>query len=111
MLLSSLSRLESIIDAETAALAAHDLREQDEFNRRKSQSLVELARLGRAVDGTQLSPPEIDCLERLRGKLRRNHELLGIQLRAMQEVSDIVSTMIQSAESDGTYSAALRFQE
>jgi len=58
-----------------------------------------------------LSPAEIEGLERLRNKLRRNHELLAIHLRAMQEVSDIVTTMIQSAESDGTYSAALRYQE
>lgn len=111
MLLSTLNRLEATIDAETAALTVHDLRDQDEFNRRKSQSLVELARLGRAIDAAALNPSEIDGLERVRAKLRRNHELLGIHLRAMQEVSDIVSTMIQSAESDGTYSAALRYQE
>jgi hypothetical protein len=111
MLLSTLNRLEATIEAETAALTVHDLRDQDEFNRRKSQSLVELARLGRAMDATALNPAEIDGLERVRAKLRRNHELLGIHLRAMQEVSDIVSTMIQSAESDGTYSAALRYQE
>ncbi|SDA11462.1 hypothetical protein SAMN02799622_00605 [Methylobacterium sp. UNC378MF] len=111
MLLSSLSRLEATIDAETAALAVHDLHDQDDFNRRKSQSLVELARLGRTIDASRLSPPEIAGLERVRAKLRRNHELLGIHLRAMQEVSDIVATMIQSAESDGTYSATLRHPE
>ena len=111
MLLSSLGRLEAIIDAETAALTAHDLQDQDDFNRRKSQSLVELARLSRAIDPAHLTASEIDGLERVRAKLRRNHELLGIHLRAMQEVSDIVTTIIQSAESDGTYSAALRYQE
>ena len=111
MLLSSLNRLEATLDAETTALTVHDLRDQDEFNRRKSQSLVEFARLGRAVDAANLSAAEIDGLERVRAKLRRNHELLGIHLRAMQEVSDIVATMIRSAESDGTYSAALRYQE
>ncbi|AYO81866.1 flagellar protein FlgN [Methylobacterium brachiatum] len=111
MLLSSLARLEATIDAETEALTVHDIREQDDFNRRKSQSLVELSRLGRTIGSTALSPPEIECLERVRAKLRRNHELLAIHLRAMQEVSDIVTTMIQSAESDGTYSAALRYQE
>ncbi|GJE11673.1 flagellar protein FlgN [Methylobacterium longum] len=111
MLLSSLTRLEAIIDSETAALTMHDLGGQDDFNRRKSQSLIELTRLERAVDAAHLSTPEIACLERVRAKLRRNHELLGIHLRAMQEVSEIVSTMIQSAESDGTYSSALRYQE
>ena len=111
MLLSSLARLEATIDAETDALTVHNIREQDDFNRRKSQSLVELSRLGRTIDVALLSPAEIEGLERLRNKLRRNHELLAIHQRAMQEVSDIVTTMIQSAESDGTYSAALRYQE
>lgn len=111
MLLSSLARLEATIDAETTSLTVHDLWDQDDFNRRKSQSLVELARLGRTISADRLSPPEIEGLERVRAKLRRNHELLGIHLRAMQEVSDLVSTMIQSAESDGTYSAVLRYQE
>ena len=111
MLLSSLTRLEAIIDAETTALTLHNLGNQDDFNRRKSQSLIELTRLERAVEAERLSAPEIAGLERVRAKLRRNHELLGIHLRAMQEVSDIVSTMIQNAESDGTYSAALRYQE
>jgi hypothetical protein len=111
MLLSCLTRLEAIIDDETAALTVHDLGHQDDFNRRKSQSLIELARLERAVEAADLGGPEIACLERMRAKLRRNHELLGIHLRAMQEVSDIVSTMIRNAESDGTYSAVPRYQE
>lgn len=111
MLTSCLNRLEATIDAETAALTVHDLRNQDDFNRRKGQNLMELARLGRTVDPGHLGPSEIESLERVRIKLRRNHELLGIHLRAMQEVSDIVATMIQSAESDGTYSAGLRYQE
>ena len=58
------ARLEATIDAETTALTVHDLRDQDEFNRRKSQSLVEFARLGRAVDAANLSAAEIDGVER-----------------------------------------------
>lgn len=107
MLLSTLRHLEATLDAETAALLAHDMSAQDDFHRRKSQCLVDMARLGRRAIRTD-DPATLDCLHRVRAKLGRNHEVVGIHLRAMQEVADIVATMAENAESDGTYSASLR---
>ncbi|MET3414831.1 flagellar protein FlgN [Methylobacterium sp. 1030] len=111
MLLSTLRRLEATLDTETAALLAHDLSTLDDFHQRKSHSLVELARLGRRAIHPGDDPATLDCLHRVRAKLGRNHEVVGMHLRAMQEVADIVATLTQSAESDGTYSACVRHRD
>ena len=107
MLLASLTRLEATIDAETAALSAHAAFDQDAFNRRKSQSLLELTRLARREDA--LADPEVAaCLGRLRDKLARNQQVVALHLRAAEEVSDVVARALRAAESDGTYPAAPR---
>ncbi|MCJ2010834.1 flagellar protein FlgN [Methylobacterium sp. J-092] len=111
MLLSSLQRLEATIDIETAALLAHDTDTQDELNRRKSQSLLELARFARSEAHLTDDPATMACLQRLRSKLGRNHEVVGMHLRAMQEVADIVAARLQSTESDGTYSATFHHED
>jgi hypothetical protein len=109
MLIKSIERLEETIEAETAALLTSKLVDHEEFNRRKSQSLLELTRLTRALQGEPLNPETSRRLEALRAKLDRNHSVLEMHLRAVQEVADIVSKAIQSAESDGTYSASARY--
>ena len=110
MLNKSIERLEETIEAETAALLSHQLTDQQEFNRRKSQSLLELSRLVRTLQGEPLKPDTLARIQRLRSKLERNHSALEMHLRAVQEVADIVSRAIQSADSDGTYSAGIRHQ-
>ncbi|MCB5177738.1 MULTISPECIES: flagellar protein FlgN [Microvirga] len=105
MLTKSIERLEETLDAETAALLEHRLEDQEEFNRRKSQSLLELTRLVRTVKTDSISPEVVARLQKLRQKLEYNHSVVEMNLRAVQEVSDIVSKAIQNAESDGTYSA------
>lgn len=107
MLMKSIERLEDTIDAETAALMAHKLVDQQEINRRKSQSLLELSRLSRTLRNSSPSPELLSRMERLREKLAHNHAVLEMHLRAIQEVSNIVSNAIQRAESDGTYSVGI----
>jgi hypothetical protein len=109
MLIKSIERLEETIEAETTALLTNKLVDHEEFNRRKSQSLLELTRLTRTLQGDAMSPETTKRLEALRAKLDRNHSALGMHLRAVQEVADIVSKAIQHDESDGTYSANPRY--
>ncbi len=106
MLMKSLDRLEETLDLETSALLARDLSNLDEFNRRKSQSLLEISRLVRTVESAALDERATRRLEELKTKLERNQEILQRHMRAVQEVANIVSCAIQSAESDGTYSAS-----
>jgi len=105
MLNKAIERLEELIEAETNALLSNSMVDLEEFNRRKSQSLLELTRLTRTLQGGTVSSEIRQRLEELRSKLDRNHSTLETHLRAVQEVSDIISKAIRSAESDGTYSA------
>jgi hypothetical protein len=105
MFIKSIERLEETIDAETAALLSQEPVDYQEFNRRKSQSLLELSRLVRTLHGEPIKPEAVKRLERLRSKLEVNHSVLEMNLRAVQEVGDIIAGAIQRAESDGTYSA------
>ena len=107
MLMKSLERLEETIEAETSALQRHDMTNQQDFNRRKSQSLLEISRLVRALEGRPFDRATAERLEQLKAKLEANQVLLEMHLRAVQEVADIISGAIQSADSDGTYSADL----
>jgi hypothetical protein len=102
MLTKTLDRLEETIDAETAALLARDLSAMDEFNRRKSQSLLEITRMIRTV---KIEAAQVERFEGLRAKLEVNQNILDRYMRAVQEISTIVSEAIQGANSDGTYSA------
>ncbi|WP_246179680.1 flagellar protein FlgN [Microvirga thermotolerans] len=107
VLMKSLERLEETIEAETAALLAHVAIDHQEFNRRKSQSLLELTRLVRHLQDGPVSNDLTDRIHGLKAKLEQNHAVLEMNLRAVQEVAAIISDAIQSAESDGTYSAGI----
>ncbi|WP_243374089.1 flagellar protein FlgN [Microvirga solisilvae] len=105
MLMKSLERLEETLDLETAALLSRDLRNLDEFNRRKSQSLLEISRMVRSAEAIAMEGSAAKQFERLKTKLERNQEILQRHMRAVQEISVLISGAIQAAESDSTYSA------
>ncbi len=107
MLIASLKRLEATVAAETEALVAHRPIDQEAVNRRKSQSLLELTRLTRGLDPDQLDPEMAEQLVSLRDTLERNQSVVALHLRAVEEISGIISESIRNAESDGTYSAPL----
>jgi hypothetical protein len=105
MLMNSLDRLEETLDLETSALMARDLSNLDEFNRRKSQCLLEISRIVRTADIASLDPKGTKRLQDLRAKIERNQDILHRHMQAVQEVASIISNAIQSSESDSTYSA------
>jgi len=105
MLMKSLDRLEETLDLETAALLSRDLNNLDEFNRRKSQSLLEISRMVRSVESAAIDAIAVKRLERLKAKLEENQDILARHMRAVQEISAVISGAIQAAESDSTYSA------
>lgn len=105
MLMKSLDRLEETLDLETAALLSRDLKNLDEFNRRKSQSLLEISRMVRTSEILAFEGAAARRFERLKVKLERNQEILQRHMKAVQEISCIISSAIQATESDSTYSA------
>ncbi|QRM30161.1 flagellar protein FlgN [Microvirga sp. VF16] len=105
MLMKSLDRLEETLDMETAALMARDLSNLDEFNRRKSQCLLEISRIVRTAEIHTLDQKATKRLQDLQSKIEVNQDILRRHMHAVQEVASIISNAIQSAESDSTYSA------
>jgi hypothetical protein len=105
MLMLAIERVRTAIEAENATIASGKLVDFKEFNLRKSQGLLELSRLMPVVVGTMLDPELRAALTGLRAKLEDNGRILRVQLKAVQEVSDIIARTIQAGQSDGTYSA------
>jgi galactokinase len=105
MLMKSLDRLEETLDMETAALMARDLSNLEEFNRRKSQCLLEISRIVRTAEIHALDQKATKRLQDLQVKIEANQDILRRHMHAVQEVASIISNAIQKAESDSTYSA------
>ena len=106
--LRAIERVEQVVDQETFALKQRARGKLDEFVNRKSHGLLELTRAMRAVGsdaGGSLGPR----LRALQAKLSENSALLKMNVEAVQEVSAVMARAIRDGESDGTYSAALRF--
>lgn len=104
MLMKSLDRLEEALDMETAALMARDLSNLEEFNRRKSQCLLEISRIVRTSEIHALDQRATKRLQDLQVKIEANQDVLRRHMQAVQEVASIISSAIQHAESDSTYS-------
>lgn len=107
MLLAALRRLEDTVEAETESLLARRPADHAAYNRAKSQSLLELTRLTRGLDPTEIDAATAIQLARLRDKLARNQEVVALHLRAVEEIGETLATAALSADSDGTYTARI----
>jgi hypothetical protein len=99
---AALGRLEETVAVEIAALGASSAADFADINRRKSQSLLEITRLARAVPAGsegELAPR----LKTLSVALAADHRLLGLHLAASRQLSDLMIGVLHEAESDGTY--------
>ena len=105
MLMLAIQRVQDAIDAENAKIASARVVDLQEFNLRKSQGLLELSRLMPLFAGVQIDAALREALTSLRAKLENNRRILRIQLKAVQQVSEIIARTIQAGQSDGTYSA------
>lgn len=101
-----LSRLEDLIDEETAMLLAHVHTGLADTTRRKRLALLELNHHVRNMDNTVPSQTIMARLAAFRKRLDANGAALKVELAAAQEVNSIIVRAIREAESDGTYSRA-----
>lgn len=101
-----LSRLEDLLDEETAMLQAHIHTGLAESTRQKRLALLELNHHVRALDNTVPSQTILTRLAAFRKRLDTNGAALKVELAAAQEVNAIIVRAIREAESDGTYSRA-----
>lgn len=105
MLMLAIERVRAALEAENARIVSGKVVDFQEFNLRKSQGLLELSRLTPVLASTQIDPALREALVGLRAKLEDNRRILRVQLKAAQEVSELIARTIQAGQSDGTYSA------
>jgi hypothetical protein len=103
--LSTIGRLEDIIEDETAALQKHTPADMRVFNHRKSHALLEMTRAMRTLESLSSDEESLASLQRLRGKLAKNLLVVESHLKAVRHISGIISRAIEADDSDGTYSA------
>jgi hypothetical protein len=108
MIDSAVQRLEETLDQETAALQSGARTDLQDFSNRKSQCLLELTRVLRPLEGTAAEPLIVERMTGLRAKLAANRAVLERHLEAVREISTALSEAMRAADSDGTYSPAIK---
>ena len=109
-LLTTIARVRDVVERETRMLRSREPIELSVFNLQKRQGLLELTRQLRSLPGTIPDPEICNRLGDLRVDLEKNSAALQLHLKAVQEISAIVSRSIQDAESDGTYSMGMNLR-
>jgi hypothetical protein len=97
-----LERTRVVLEAENAALRERRTLGFDEFHARKAMALFELERQGAPT--AELSEAMRPGMDRLRELLAENKSLLGLHIRALDEIIEALRAHQVGAESDGTYS-------
>ena len=106
----AIERLIEMVHQETSSLRANDWSGLVDFNRRKSQGLLELRRAITQRDNDAAAGPALAQLMVLQEALFENEIVLQRHLDAARQVSQIISEAATVAESDGTYSSSIAFQ-
>lgn len=105
------ARLEAVIEDELAALREGRVAGLDEITRRKSQCLLDLTRLARAINVEALTADEggealRQDLIHIKARLADNEATLKRYMEAAREVASLVADGLRASESDGTYAEA-----
>lgn len=104
LLKQAIDRTEAIVRDETSALRRGGLIDLHEYSSRKSHQLLALNRAFEAARGAAGQDLLVREMDRLRETLAENAALLRTRLDAVQEVAEIISSIMRQAQSDGTYS-------
>jgi len=102
-----LERLERIVAAENADLAAHDYSRIVDSAKQKTYLLLELNRTPQDKIRDRAGRGLKARLEQVRLLIASNERCLKLHLKAARELSDVVSDAIREDESDGTYSLGM----
>jgi hypothetical protein len=107
---NAVARIERILVLEAGLLGRHDIGALRELNMKKSQGLLELTRVVRALQACNRSALGFDPalqLAQLREKLETSRKTLEMHLKAARDVSLVIASAIEEHESDGTYAAGV----
>ncbi|WP_321340753.1 hypothetical protein [Breoghania sp.] len=99
----AIQRANDAVTAETKALRQSVRVDLRDFERRKSQALLDLTRAGENLAEGPFGQDLAEQLGTLRSNLNDNMQLLSTHLHAVREISEMISRSLIEAESDGTY--------
>lgn len=100
-----IGRIEEAIGEETVSIRTDIHFDIKASNARKSRYLYELTRALKGAREGAVPVEHRDGLIRLREKLADNEAAIRAHLSAVNEVANLMQSVIQNAENDGTYSA------
>ena len=100
-----LSRLESIIDIENAAIGADPRFDLKQSNALKSRCLYDMTMLFRSISPADLDEQQKILLRTVKSKLDLNHLKVGAHMEAVRGIADMIKETVTASEADGTYSA------
>jgi hypothetical protein len=103
-----IKRLEICLDEESVALSSNSGADLTPFITRKSQGLMEFNRIVASFGDAKCDERLNTAILLLRAKIERNMGILRVHLAAVGEISELLADAIRTAESDGTYSPAIR---
>ncbi|PWJ83708.1 hypothetical protein C7441_108100 [Pseudaminobacter salicylatoxidans] len=99
-----IGRIVEAVDQETAAIrrggADFDIKAA---NMRKSRYLYELTRATKGIEDAEVLAEHRDSLVHLRERLAANESVILAHMNAVGEVAALMQSVIQRAETDGTY--------
>lgn len=102
-ILLTLSRLREVLTAENAALESRSSTNHEKFITQKNQILRELMVYQRSDSGILEIPGIREELQRVRGLVDRNYDLLRAHVDAMNEITTMLTDVAIAEEGDGTY--------
>jgi flagellar biosynthesis/type III secretory pathway chaperone len=106
MMSAILDRLETVLAAETKALARGGRVDLRQFTLEKNQLLLEITRTRQGRGAPAIAGNAAGWADRLKIALSENERALKVHLDAAKQVSAIIVEAMREAESDGTYSPA-----
>lgn len=101
---AAVQKLEAVLNEENAKLESQATYEHGPYIIRKNQILRELMMLQKSEDHKSASAAMTERLRGVRQLVNHNHSLLEAQVKAMNEITTILTNVVLSESADGTYS-------
>jgi hypothetical protein len=99
-----LPKLEEVLEEENQLLESQTITDHEPFIIKKNHLLRELMAVQK-LDRFNTIPPEMKKrLGGVRSLVETNHRLLGAQVAAMTEITNMLTAVALAEEADGTYS-------
>ncbi len=99
-----LSRVETILDTENAAIGVDAGFDFKQSNANKSRCLYDMTMLFRDISLDDLNDAQRNHLKTVRAKLEINNLKVRAHMEAVRSITEMIKQTVTASEADGTYS-------